>query len=148
MKSRYKIQEHLRSHTQEKAVACPTCGNLFSCFTKFKDHLIKQDDSCKSVHVVVVPGSIVGGSSINGIDDVATILGCTCIIGTKVAIRLNRVLEKALSVFNTRGLTFRITFHEPQPMLPKLLDVLAPLWFQCVRSSVLTAASVSQMKSY
>ncbi|WAR05551.1 HINFP-like protein, partial [Mya arenaria] len=42
VKSRHKLRDHLKSHTQEKVVACPTCGALFSCRTKFFDHLTRQ----------------------------------------------------------------------------------------------------------
>ena len=42
LKNKYKMREHLRSHTQEKVVACPTCGGLFSSRTKFFDHLTRQ----------------------------------------------------------------------------------------------------------
>ncbi|XP_060557359.1 histone H4 transcription factor-like [Ruditapes philippinarum] len=42
VKSRHKLKDHCKSHTQEKLVACPTCGALFSCRTKFFDHLSRQ----------------------------------------------------------------------------------------------------------
>lgn len=42
VKSKHKLKDHLKSHTQEKVVACPTCGALFSCRTKFFDHLTRQ----------------------------------------------------------------------------------------------------------
>ncbi|KAJ3591482.1 hypothetical protein NHX12_009426 [Muraenolepis orangiensis] len=41
-KVKYRLREHLRSHTQEKVVACPTCGCMFSSNTKFFDHLHRQ----------------------------------------------------------------------------------------------------------
>ncbi|CAL8362634.1 unnamed protein product [Merluccius merluccius] len=41
-KIKYRLREHLRSHTQEKMVACPTCGCMFSSNTKFFDHLHRQ----------------------------------------------------------------------------------------------------------
>lgn len=34
----YRIREHIRRHTQEKTIACPTCGSLFSCGVKFIEH--------------------------------------------------------------------------------------------------------------
>ncbi|CAF1081361.1 unnamed protein product, partial [Didymodactylos carnosus] len=34
----YRIREHLRHHTQEKIIACPVCGSLFSCGVKFVEH--------------------------------------------------------------------------------------------------------------
>ena len=44
-KSKYKLREHIRSHTQEKVVACPTCGGLFSNRTKLFDHLKRQKET-------------------------------------------------------------------------------------------------------
>ncbi|XP_074256813.1 histone H4 transcription factor isoform X1 [Saimiri boliviensis] len=41
-KDRSKLREHLRSHTQEKVVACPTCGGMFANNTKFLDHIRRQ----------------------------------------------------------------------------------------------------------
>ncbi|XP_056400822.1 histone H4 transcription factor isoform X3 [Hyla sarda] len=41
-KSRCKLREHLRSHTQEKVISCPNCGGMFSNNTKFYDHLRRQ----------------------------------------------------------------------------------------------------------
>lgn len=41
-KGRFKLREHLRSHTQEKIVACPTCGGMFANNTKFFDHIRRQ----------------------------------------------------------------------------------------------------------
>ncbi|XP_071396713.1 histone H4 transcription factor [Centroberyx affinis] len=41
-KIKYRLREHLRSHTQERVVACPTCGCMFSSNTKFFDHLHRQ----------------------------------------------------------------------------------------------------------
>ncbi|XP_063901378.1 histone H4 transcription factor-like isoform X2 [Zophobas morio] len=40
--SQYKLSEHMRIHTREKIIACPTCGNLFSNRTKFCDHRRRQ----------------------------------------------------------------------------------------------------------
>lgn len=41
-KIRYRLREHMRSHTQERLVACPTCGSMFSSNTKLFDHLQRQ----------------------------------------------------------------------------------------------------------
>ncbi|MGH0182223.1 UNVERIFIED_CONTAM: hypothetical protein FKN15_008919 [Acipenser sinensis] len=41
-KSHFKLREHLRSHTQEKVVACHTCGGMFANNTKFFDHIRRQ----------------------------------------------------------------------------------------------------------
>lgn len=43
-KGRAKLREHLRSHTQEKVVACPGCGGMYANNTKLFDHLIRQKD--------------------------------------------------------------------------------------------------------
>lgn len=37
-----KLRDHLRSHTQEKLMACPVCGGMFASRTKFQDHIIRQ----------------------------------------------------------------------------------------------------------
>lgn len=42
VKSRLRLKEHLRSHSQEKLMSCPTCGSLFSNATKFFDHVQRQ----------------------------------------------------------------------------------------------------------
>ncbi|XP_007904889.1 histone H4 transcription factor [Callorhinchus milii] len=39
---KFKLREHLRSHTQEKIVSCPNCGGMFSNNTKFYDHVRRQ----------------------------------------------------------------------------------------------------------
>lgn len=39
---RNKLRDHVRSHTQEKLVACPNCGALFANRTKFLDHIKRQ----------------------------------------------------------------------------------------------------------
>ncbi|XP_012688245.1 histone H4 transcription factor-like isoform X2 [Clupea harengus] len=41
-KGQFKLREHLRSHTQEKIVACPFCGGMFANNTKFFDHIQRQ----------------------------------------------------------------------------------------------------------
>jgi uncharacterized Zn-finger protein len=40
--SRTHLKEHLRSHTQEKLMACPSCGAMFCNKSKFMDHLYRQ----------------------------------------------------------------------------------------------------------
>ena len=37
-----KLRDHMRSHTQEKLLACPTCGGLYSNRTRFFDHCLRQ----------------------------------------------------------------------------------------------------------
>ncbi|KAG1679712.1 Histone H4 transcription factor [Nymphon striatum] len=37
-----KLRNHLRSHSQEKLIACPTCGSLFTNRTKLYDHIKRQ----------------------------------------------------------------------------------------------------------
>ncbi|KAI5098779.1 MBD2 (methyl-CpG-binding protein)-interacting zinc finger protein, partial [Silurus meridionalis] len=52
-KIKYRLREHLRSHTQERLVACPTCGCMFSSNTKFFDHIQRQaepEDSLTCAH--------------------------------------------------------------------------------------------------
>ena len=39
-----KLREHLRCHSQEKMVACPNCGGLFSNRVKLQDHCLKQQE--------------------------------------------------------------------------------------------------------
>ncbi|KAJ8974093.1 hypothetical protein NQ317_011612 [Molorchus minor] len=41
-RSQYKLAEHLRTHTKEKTMACPTCCTVFSCKTKLCDHRTNQ----------------------------------------------------------------------------------------------------------
>ncbi|KAK6486264.1 histone H4 mRNAion factor [Huso huso] len=41
-KIKYRLREHLRSHTQERVVSCPTCGCMFASNTKFSDHIQRQ----------------------------------------------------------------------------------------------------------
>ncbi|CAF90591.1 unnamed protein product, partial [Tetraodon nigroviridis] len=48
-KIRYRLREHMRSHTQERLVACPTCGSMFASNTKFFDHLHRQADPVESL---------------------------------------------------------------------------------------------------
>ena len=47
-RDKHKLKEHLRVHTAEKLIACPSCGGLFSNRTKFVDHLTRQnEEACK-----------------------------------------------------------------------------------------------------
>lgn len=48
-KIKYRLREHLRSHTQERLVACPTCGCMFSSNTKFFDHIHRQAEPEESL---------------------------------------------------------------------------------------------------
>ncbi|CAH2010054.1 unnamed protein product [Acanthoscelides obtectus] len=40
--TKYKLAEHLRTHTHEKIICCPTCSTLFANKTKFVDHRKRQ----------------------------------------------------------------------------------------------------------
>nr|CAB3252835.1 histone H4 transcription factor [Phallusia mammillata] len=40
--AKYKLREHLRTHTKERTYACPWCGNLYVNKTKYADHLSRQ----------------------------------------------------------------------------------------------------------
>lgn len=42
--SKFRLGDHIRSHSVEKLVACPNCGTLFSAFSKFIAHCNR---SCK-----------------------------------------------------------------------------------------------------
>nr|ACO15192.1 MBD2-interacting zinc finger protein [Caligus clemensi] len=42
VKTNSKLKDHLKFHSQERSVACPTCGNLFSNRVKFIDHCNRQ----------------------------------------------------------------------------------------------------------
>ncbi|XP_061829111.1 histone H4 transcription factor [Nerophis lumbriciformis] len=48
-KIRYRLREHMRSHTQKRLVACPTCGSMFSSNTKLFDHLHRQAEPMESL---------------------------------------------------------------------------------------------------
>jgi uncharacterized Zn-finger protein len=43
-KSKTILRIHLKKHTQEKSVACPTCGTMFYDKQKFRDHVLRQFD--------------------------------------------------------------------------------------------------------
>lgn len=38
----YRLSEHVKTHTQEKVIGCPTCGTLFCSRAKFLDHCNRQ----------------------------------------------------------------------------------------------------------
>jgi len=42
-----KLREHMRCHSQEKLVGCPTCGGLFSNRAKFLDHVRRRNTGNK-----------------------------------------------------------------------------------------------------
>lgn len=41
-KTKTALRVHLKGHTQEKEVACPTCGSMFYDKQKFRDHILRQ----------------------------------------------------------------------------------------------------------
>jgi len=43
-----KIKEHMRVHSQERQVGCPTCGGMFANRIKFLDHCLRQQVEEKS----------------------------------------------------------------------------------------------------
>ena len=45
-----RVQEHCRSHTNQRVVSCPHCGTLFASNSKFKDHLGRQISAEESSH--------------------------------------------------------------------------------------------------
>jgi hypothetical protein len=42
--SKSRLVEHIRHHSQEKIVACPTCGALFASYSKLIDHCTRSMD--------------------------------------------------------------------------------------------------------
>lgn len=84
VKSKHKLKDHCKSHTQEKVVACPTCGALFSCRTKFFDHLTRQAGYSTGMgkHVVVTVVSMYDvGLSFSTLALSLLILPSVCFIG-------------------------------------------------------------------
>lgn len=54
--SQYKLSDHMRSHTKERVIACPTCGSTFATKTKFCDHRRRQlPIECKK-HTFIIAG--------------------------------------------------------------------------------------------
>lgn len=48
------LTNHVRTHTQEKAVGCPTCGHLFATNTKLVDHCERQlPQECTRITVIL-----------------------------------------------------------------------------------------------
>ena len=41
-KNRTRLHDHIRTHTKEKTVACPSCYHLFATKTRFFDHRKRQ----------------------------------------------------------------------------------------------------------
>ncbi|XP_043245625.1 histone H4 transcription factor-like [Amphibalanus amphitrite] len=41
-RSHYRLRDHMRVHTREKPMACPTCGIVFANTAKFEDHHLRQ----------------------------------------------------------------------------------------------------------
>ncbi|XP_074716868.1 histone H4 transcription factor-like [Strix uralensis] len=50
-KGKHKLWDHLRTHMQERVVACPACGGMFSNNTKFFDHAKRQVSEDKRIFV-------------------------------------------------------------------------------------------------
>lgn len=44
IKSKSRLIEHMRHHSQEKVVSCPVCGALFSSITRFIDHCSRSTE--------------------------------------------------------------------------------------------------------
>lgn len=40
--SKFKLRDHFKVHSQERPLACPTCGSLFVSRTKLHDHCLRQ----------------------------------------------------------------------------------------------------------
>lgn len=57
-KIRYRLREHMRTHTQERLVACPTCGSMFSSNTKLFDHLHRQAEPVGEADALVCLDSV------------------------------------------------------------------------------------------
>ncbi len=44
----FKLKDHLKSHSAERVIACPTCGGLFASRAKFFDHCQRQLNGVES----------------------------------------------------------------------------------------------------
>lgn len=46
-----RLMEHIRSHTQERMMACPNCGATFTSYAKFYSHFNRQaeDSECSNI---------------------------------------------------------------------------------------------------
>ena len=49
-KSQWNLVDHMRTHTQEKSIACNGCGLLFSNATRLRDHLQRQATPSDHAH--------------------------------------------------------------------------------------------------
>ena len=48
------LADHVRTHTQEKVISCPSCGILFCSNAKYQDHLQRQAPPTDSTHTCYI----------------------------------------------------------------------------------------------